>query len=71
MRTYTVRRRVDAYVNYVAEVPAGDPLEAVEIAQEHEDELDWVEDGVSEFDDRLYIALDANGFEIERTERRR
>lgn len=68
MRTYIVRRRVDAYVDYVAEVVAGDPVEAAELAGDHEDELQWKEDGVCEFDARLFITLDANGKELDRTE---
>jgi len=70
MRVYTVRRRVDAYVDYVAKVVAGDPAEAAQLAEDHEDELVWEEEGPCEFDDRTFVTLDANGGEIESSIRR-
>jgi len=68
MKTYTVRRRVDSYVDYLAEIEAGSPEEAARRAYEKEDELEWRRDGVVQFDARHVIALDADGFEIDGTQ---
>ncbi|MBI1197413.1 MAG: hypothetical protein GC203_06080 [Phenylobacterium sp.] len=68
MPTYTVKRRVDAYVDYVALVSASHPKEAAEIAAQRDADIDWKPDGSCEFEARIFIALDENGFEIEETE---
>jgi hypothetical protein len=67
MRTFTVVRRVDAYVDYLAGVDADDAAEAVELAQSNADDYEWKELGACEFDARGYVALDAKGDEIEST----
>ena len=68
MRVFLVRRRVDAYVDYVARVRANTPRRAAQLAADDEAALDWQEDGACEFDARLFITLDADGNEIEETE---
>ena len=68
MRVFTVRRRVDAYVDYVARVRANTPKRAAQLAAEDEAAFDWQKDGACEFDARLFITLDAEGNEIEATE---
>ncbi|WP_430424471.1 hypothetical protein [Phenylobacterium sp.] len=68
MPTYTVRRRVDAYVDYLAHVEADNPVEAAALAEEQDGDLPWLPDGVCEFDDRIFITLDAIGAEIAETE---
>lgn len=68
MPIYTVRRRVDAFVDYLAEVEADDPVAAAQLAEEQDGDLAWVPDGVCEFDDRVFITLDAVGAEIAETE---
>lgn len=67
MPTFTVLLRVDAYVDYTAEVEADDPEEAVELARETPEDYKWQELGACEFDARGYVALDAEGNEIEAT----
>jgi len=71
MPTFTVRRRVDAFVDYVARVVADSPIEAAELAEQEDGEINWTPDGVCEFDDRLFITLDTDGAEIAETEVRR
>lgn len=68
MPIYTVRRRVDAFVDYLAEVEADDPVAAAQLAEEQDEDLAWAPDGVCEFDDRVFITLDAVGAEIAETE---
>ncbi len=68
MPTYTVRRRVDAFVDYVAQVDADNPAEAAELAQQEDGDLAWEQEGICEFDDRLFITLSADGAEIAETE---
>ena len=68
MRVFTVRRRVDAYVDYVARVRANTAKRAAKLAAEDEAAFEWQEDGTCEFDARLYITLDSDGNEIEATE---
>ena len=67
MPVFTVLRRVDAYVNYIAEVEAEDAQDAVDLAQEDEGQYVWKDLGPSEFDARGFVALDAEGNEIEST----
>ena len=68
MPTFKVRRRVDAYVDYVTEVEADDPQEAAELAKDDESAFEWEEEGPCEFDARIFIALAADGSEIDGTE---
>ena len=69
MVKFDVLRRVDAYVDYVAEVEAENAEEAAQLAN---DDLigcyKWEERGKQEFDARLYITLDENGDEIDGTQ---
>lgn len=64
MPTYTVRCRIDAYVDYLAEVEADSPEEAAELANDDYAGYDWRPDGQQEFDACLYLTLDAAGDEI-------
>ena len=68
MRVFLVRRRVDAYIDYVAKVRANTPRRAAQIASDDESALVWEEEGRCEYDARLFITLDADGVEIEATE---
>ncbi len=64
---FTVLSRVDAYVDYTAEVEADSPEEAAEIAYEGGPEIKWIEQGTVEFDAARVVTLDAHGEEIEST----
>ena len=68
MPTFTVLRRVDAFVDYTAAVEADTPEEAAELAHEDESSYQWQEAGPVEFDDRLFVTLDKDGEEIEATQ---
>lgn len=68
MPVFKVRRRVDAYVDYVADVEADTPRAAAELASDDEGQISWAEEGPCEFDTRLFIALDRDGFEIAESE---
>ena len=68
MPIFTVRRRVDAYVDYVTQVRARTAKKAAELASEDEGVFVWQKDGVSIFDASLFIALDDDGMELEATE---
>ena len=68
MPLFQVRRRVDAYVDYVANVRAATPQDAASIACDDEGRFRWEEEGPCEFDARLFITLDENGDEIEDTQ---
>ena len=65
MPKFTILCRVDAWVDYVAEIEADDAEEAAYLAKEAGGELTWEPNGVVEFDARGYVALDGNGDEIE------
>jgi hypothetical protein len=67
MPTFTVLRRVDAYVDYTAEVEATDAKQAALFARMSEDDYEWQDAGVAQFDARGYVTLDAEGNEIEAT----
>ncbi|WP_293361492.1 hypothetical protein [Phenylobacterium sp.] len=47
---------------------ADDPVAAAHLAEEKDGDLAWAPDGVCEFDDRVFITLDADGAEIAETE---
>jgi len=68
MPTFEVKRRVDAYIDYVAEVEADTPEEAAELAREDEGSYKWEAFGEAEFDARIFITLDKNGQEIGSTQ---
>lgn len=67
MATFTVLCRVDAYVDYTAQVEADDAEEAAWLANDSPDDYNWEEQGPVEFDARGYVTLDAEGDEIEST----
>lgn len=68
MPKFQVLRRVDAFVDYIAEVDAESAEDAALKAADAEDSLIWAERGVQQFDARLYIALDKDGCEIDGTQ---
>ena len=68
MATFSVLRRVDAFVDYVALVEADDAKEAARKASEDERPYQWARDGIAEFDARLFVTLDDEGNEVEGTE---
>ena len=68
MPKFTVLCRQDAYVDYTTEVEAETAEEAAWKANRAPWEHKWREQGVSEFDGALYVAIDAEGNEIEGTE---
>ncbi len=69
MAKYKVLSRVDAFVDYVAEVEADTPEEAAELAYGGHIGVKWEECGVTEFQARHVVALDSDGNEIEATAR--
>jgi hypothetical protein len=68
MPKFEVKRRVDAYIDYIAEVEAESPEEAAQLAQDDEDSYKWEACGEAEFDGRIFITLDKNGTEIDGTQ---
>jgi len=69
MPKFKVLSRVDAFVDYVAEVEAESAEKAVDLAYEGEPGIVWEECGVVEFDARHVVALDSEGAEIENSAR--
>jgi hypothetical protein len=69
MPVFTVLSRVDAYVDYIAEVEADSAEDAVDIAYDGDPSVKWEERGVVEFDARRVVALDDNGEEIDSSAR--
>jgi len=67
MATFKVLRRVDAYADYVAAVEADSPEAVAILAADAPCRYHWVSVGTQEFDDRKYVALDADQLEIEHT----
>ena len=67
MPKFKVMSRVDAFVDYVAEVEAESAEKAVELAYEGAPGGIWEEYGVVEFDARHVVALDDRGLPIENT----
>jgi hypothetical protein len=67
MPTFKVLCRVDAFIDYVAEVEADDADEAAYLAKEGP-KLEWQREGEAEFDARLYVTLDKDGEPIESTQ---
>lgn len=68
MPVFTVRRRVDAYVDYVAQVEAATAAAAAERAYDEEGSFAWECEGECEFDARFFITLDGDGAEIDSTQ---
>jgi len=65
---FEVLCRIDAYADYVSVIGAESAEEAAELAHEDHGAFRWEHRGVVEFDDRLYVALNKDGWEIEGTE---
>jgi len=68
MPRFHVLCRRDAFADYVAEIEADTPEEAADAANSAPWDHEWEERGVVEFDAALFVALDADGNEIEGTE---
>jgi len=68
MPKFKVLCRVDAFVHYEAEVEAKNAAAAARLANNGNVSHDWTRVGETEFDARLYVALDADGVEIDSTE---
>jgi hypothetical protein len=68
MPKFQVLCRIDAFIDYVAEVEADTAEEAAELASDDHNSYKWVRDSESEFDDRVYVTLDAEGNEVESTQ---
>lgn len=71
MPKFEVLSRVDAFVDYLAEVEAETPEQAVELAYFGAPGIVWEHYGVVEFDARRVVALDEDGLAIESTARGR
>ncbi|HTX50052.1 MAG TPA: hypothetical protein VME40_11765 [Caulobacteraceae bacterium] len=67
MPKFKVLRRVDAYLDSVAEVEADDAEEAAMLAENNEGDYEWEELGPVGFDARGFVTLDRRGAEIDRT----
>lgn len=67
MPEFKVRRRIDAWVTYVAKVEADSAAEAASLAEDNEDAYDWREDDVLTSDAREFVTLDTAGEEIDVT----
>lgn len=65
MPKFTILSRVEAYVDYTAEVEADSLEEAVDLAYDGFVPIEWNKHGVVQFDARHVAALDANGNEID------
>lgn len=68
MPKFKVLCRVDAFIDYTAEIEAASPEEAARLAGDGLHEYDWTRKGETEFDARVYVALDTEGREIEATQ---
>ena len=69
MPTFTILSRVNAYVDYTAQVEADSAGDAVDLAYDGDPSVVWQELGVVEFDARHVVALDDDGEEIGSTAR--
>jgi hypothetical protein len=67
-KLFTVRRRVDAYAIYEADIIASTAQEAAKLAREQEDGIEWGEPDLATFDARSFVALDEARNELEHTE---
>ena len=68
MPKFNILCRVDAFVDYVAEIDADNAEEAARLAQKGPDCYDWVKKDFEEFPARLYVALTPSGDPIENTQ---
>lgn len=69
MPKFTILCRVDAYVDYVAEVEAEFVEAAVDLAYDGDPSVTWDELGIVQFDARRVVALDNEGWEMEESAR--
>lgn len=69
MPKFRVLSRVDAFVDYVAEVEAEDAQAAADIAYEGVQKVIWKKRDVIEFDARRVVTLDSGNEEMEATAR--
>jgi len=69
MPSFRVLRRVDAFVDYLAEVEASSANEAAARAYDDETRFEWKQLSVAQFDARIFVAVDENGSEIDATQR--
>jgi hypothetical protein len=69
MPRFQVLRRVDAFVDYTAEIEAATADEAAAKANDDEAKFEWKQRDVAEFDSRLFVTLDEEGNEMESTQR--
>jgi hypothetical protein len=67
MPTFSVLRRVDAWIDYIAEIEAKTAEDAAIIASDQNDRLSWRRVGEEEFWNARYAALDEGGEEISET----
>lgn len=65
MPKFTILSRVDAYVDYEAEVEARSAEEAVDLVYEGHVPVQWRQVAVTEFDAVRMSAIDANGKDID------
>lgn len=68
MPKFEVLCRIDAFIDYVAEIEADTAEEAAELANDSHSDYRWRRNGKAEFDARLYVTLDAEGNEIDSTQ---
>ena len=54
---HIVRKFVDAYVVYEAEIEADSPEQAAKLAEENEDQYDWDRDHIEMFDARSFETM--------------
>lgn len=69
MPKFKVLRRVDAFVDFIAEVEADSADEAAAKADQDEGKFEWQRDGVHHFDARVFVTLDDDGNEVKSTQR--
>jgi hypothetical protein len=68
MPRFQVLRRVDAFVDYVADVEGESAEDAAAKASANEASFAWMKRGVSHFDARMFVTLDELGAEISATQ---
>ena len=69
MATFKILSRVDAFVDYVTDIDAETIEQAVELAYEGGPGIVWCRQGVTEFDAREVVGLDADGRTVDDTAR--
>lgn len=65
MPKFTVLSRVDAYVDYTCEVEADSAEEAVDLVYNGDVQVEWEQQGVTEFDAVRMSAIDDQGEDID------